>query len=65
MSRIAMLSVHGCPLARLGTHEAGGMQLYVRALSRELGERGLKVDVEASSHDIDGLVQAIQDFFER
>jgi D-inositol-3-phosphate glycosyltransferase len=40
-----MLSVHGCPLARLGTREAGGMQLYVRALSRELGKRGLVVDV--------------------
>src|SRR5882724_1824433 len=45
MPRVAMLSVHGCPLARLGTHEAGGMQLYVRALSRELGRRGVCVDV--------------------
>jgi D-inositol-3-phosphate glycosyltransferase len=45
VSRIAMISVHGCPLARLGTAEAGGMQLYVRALSRELGNRGLTVDV--------------------
>jgi D-inositol-3-phosphate glycosyltransferase len=45
VSRIAMLSVHGCPLARLGTREAGGMQLYVRALSRELGKRGHVVDV--------------------
>ncbi len=44
-TRIAMLSVHGCPLARLGTREAGGMQLYVRALSRELGRRGIVVDV--------------------
>jgi D-inositol-3-phosphate glycosyltransferase len=40
-----MLSVHGSPLARLGTPEAGGMQLYVRALSRELGRRGVDVDV--------------------
>lgn len=45
MCKIAMLSVHGCPLARLGTNEAGGMQLYVRALSRELGRRGMSVDV--------------------
>ena len=45
MTRVAMLSVHGCPLARLGTREAGGMQLYVRALSRELGRRGIQVDV--------------------
>jgi D-inositol-3-phosphate glycosyltransferase len=45
MSKIAMLSVHGCPLSRLGTREAGGMQLYVRALSQELGRRGHDVDV--------------------
>src|SRR5579884_3487980 len=43
--RVAMLSVHGCPLARPGTPEAGGMQMYVKALSRELGRRGLIVDV--------------------
>jgi D-inositol-3-phosphate glycosyltransferase len=40
-----MLSVHGCPLARPGTPQAGGMQMYVKALSRELGRRGLIVDV--------------------
>ena len=45
MPRVAMLSVHGCPLAHLGTREAGGMQLYVRELSRELGRRGIGVDV--------------------
>lgn len=43
--RIAMLSVHGRPLGRPGTRETGGMQMYVRALSRELGRRGLAVDV--------------------
>lgn len=43
--RIAMLSVHGCPLARPGTRQAGGMQMYIKALSRELGRRGLVVDV--------------------
>jgi D-inositol-3-phosphate glycosyltransferase len=45
MDRVAMLSVHGCPLARLGTREAGGMQAYVRALSQELGRRGMGVDI--------------------
>jgi len=43
--RVAMLSVHGCPLAPPGTREAGGMQMYVKALSRELGRHGLVVDV--------------------
>lgn len=45
MCRVAMLSVHGSPLGRLGTNSAGGMQLYIRALSRELGRRGTAVDV--------------------
>lgn len=40
-----MLSVHGCPLGRLGTGQAGGMQAYVGALSRELGRQGIAVDV--------------------
>ena len=45
MARICVLSVHGSPLSRLGTHEAGGMQAYVRALSRAQGRRGHTVDV--------------------
>src|SRR5579884_60098 len=43
--RVALLSVHGCPLDQLGSREVGGMQLYVRELSRELGRAGLFVDV--------------------
>jgi len=45
MYRVAMLSVHTCPLATLGGKESGGMNVYVRDLSRELGRRGLAVDV--------------------
>jgi D-inositol-3-phosphate glycosyltransferase len=43
--RVAMVSVHGCPLDMLGSREVGGMQLYVRELSRELGRLGIHVDV--------------------
>jgi len=43
--RIAMLSVHTCPLAALGGKETGGMNVYVRDLSRELGRRDIYVDV--------------------
>ena len=42
--RVAMLSVHTCPLATLGGKETGGMNVYVRDLSRELGRRGIAVD---------------------
>lgn len=43
--RVAMLSVHSSPLARLGGKEAGGMNVYVRELARELGSRGIPVDI--------------------
>ncbi len=49
--RIAMLSVHTCPLAMLGGKETGGMNVYVRDLSRELMRRGHQVDVYTRSQD--------------
>ena len=49
--RIAMLSVHTCPLATLGGKETGGMNVYVRELAREFGNRGLAVDVFTRSQD--------------
>lgn len=45
MYRVAVLSVHTCPLAALGGKESGGMNVYIRDLSRELGRRGLILDV--------------------
>jgi D-inositol-3-phosphate glycosyltransferase len=39
-----MLSVHTCPLATLGGKETGGMNVYVRDLSRQLGAQGIAVD---------------------
>ncbi|OGN82657.1 MAG: hypothetical protein A2082_01560, partial [Chloroflexi bacterium GWC2_70_10] len=43
--RIAMLSVHACPLAKLGGRDSGGMNVYVREVARELARRGDRVDV--------------------
>lgn len=51
--RVAMLSVHSSPLARLGGKEAGGMNVYVRELARELGQRGILVDIFTRSQDRD------------
>jgi D-inositol-3-phosphate glycosyltransferase len=45
MLRIAMLSYHTCPLATLGGKDTGGMNVYVRDLTRELGRMGIHVDV--------------------
>src|SRR5574341_2159124 len=49
--RIAMLSVHTCPLATLGGKDTGGMNVYVKELTRELGRRGIGVDVFTRSQD--------------
>ncbi len=51
MKRIAVLSVHSCPLAALGGKETGGMNVYVREVSREMGRLGLAVDVFTRSQN--------------
>ncbi len=49
--RVAMLSYHTCPLAILGGKDTGGMNVYVRELTRELGRIGVHVDVFTRSQD--------------
>ena len=51
VERVAILSVHTCPLATLGGKETGGMNVYVRDLSRELSKRGVAVDVFTRSQN--------------
>src|SRR5512146_276597 len=51
MLRIAMLSYHTCPLAILGGKDTGGMNVYVRDLTRQLGQMGIHVDVFTRSQD--------------
>ncbi len=51
MLRIAMLSYHTCPLATLGGKDTGGMNVYVRDLTRQLGQMGIHVDVFTRSQD--------------
>jgi D-inositol-3-phosphate glycosyltransferase len=48
---VAMLSYHTCPLATLGGKDTGGMNVYVRDLTRELGRLGVHVDVFTRSQD--------------
>jgi D-inositol-3-phosphate glycosyltransferase len=50
-TRLAVLSVHTCPLAALGGKETGGMNVYVREVARALGHLGLEVDVFTRSQD--------------
>jgi D-inositol-3-phosphate glycosyltransferase len=51
MLSIAMLSYHTCPLAILGGKDTGGMNVYVRELTRHLGQMGIHVDVFTRSQD--------------
>lgn len=51
IKRVAMLSVHTCPLAMLGGKKTGGMNVYVRDFSRELCRQGILVDVFTRSQD--------------
>ncbi len=43
--RVAYLSIHTCPLARPGSGDAGGMNVYVDGLARTMARRGVQVEV--------------------
>jgi len=49
--KIAMLSVHSCPLGKLGSENTGGMSVYIRELCRELGRRGHLIDIYTRAHE--------------
>ncbi|MFZ5923130.1 MAG: glycosyltransferase [Chloroflexota bacterium] len=46
-----MISYHTCPLATLGGKDTGGMNVYVRDVTRQLGRVGVHVDVFTRSQD--------------
>src|SRR5438477_10909841 len=45
VERIAMLTVHSSPLATIGSKDAGGMNVYVRELARQMDSLGVAVDI--------------------
>jgi len=49
---IAIVSYHGCPVARLGEKDTGGMNVYVLNMAKELAALGNNVDVYTRRHDI-------------
>ena len=51
MLNVAMLSVHGCPSARLGEKDTGGMNVYIKQIAQELGRLGNRIDVFTRYHD--------------
>ena len=48
---IALISYHTCPLATLGGKDTGGMNVYVRDLTKYLGRLGVHADVFTRSQD--------------
>lgn len=45
IARVALLSVHTCPLDQAGTGDSGGMNVYVLQAARRLSEMGVAVDI--------------------
>lgn len=52
--RLAVMSTHTSPLARAGTTKAGGMNVYVADLSRQLAELGWEVDIFTRRDRLEG-----------
>jgi len=48
--RIAMISVHSCPVGKLGGKDTGGMNVYIQEVARELGRKGHAVDIYTRVH---------------
>jgi D-inositol-3-phosphate glycosyltransferase len=59
VSRVAMISVHTSPLDQPGTGDAGGLNVYVLELARELAALGVETDVftRATSSDQEPAVR--------
>jgi D-inositol-3-phosphate glycosyltransferase len=45
VERVAVISMHTCPLDQPGMGDSGGMNVYVRSVASRLAERGVRVDV--------------------
>ncbi|OGW16041.1 MAG: hypothetical protein A3G93_01885 [Nitrospinae bacterium RIFCSPLOWO2_12_FULL_45_22] len=58
LNRVAMISVHSCPLAPLGGQDTGGMNVYIKELANELGRREIMVDIftRLQRHDLPQVV---------
>ena len=50
VANVALVSFHTCPLASPGEGKAGGMNVYIKELSRSLSDMGVKVDLFTRSH---------------
>lgn len=62
VKRVALISLHTCPLAAPGQGKTGGMNVYVRELSRNLARSGVELDIFTRTHEGHGAeVVALED----
>ena len=59
MSRVAFISVHGCPFARLGGKDTGGMNVYLLRVAKELAALGVGVEDDADRRTVRGRIDAV------
>ena len=48
--KLLVLSFHTCPLSKLGTESAGGMNVYILKLSHALEKLGFSIDIFTKNH---------------
>ena len=51
--RLAVISVHGCPVAQAGLQDTGGMNVYLLEMARHLSAIGIDVDIFTRRHRSD------------
>ncbi len=59
LGRVAMLSVHTSPLEQPGTGDAGGLNVYVVEVARQLARRGVEVEIftRTTTGELDPVVE--------
>jgi len=45
IKRIAVLSVHTSPFARMGGAKIGGMNIYIQEFAREMASHSVEIDI--------------------
>ena len=50
--KILVISYHTCPVSKLGSKDAGGLNIYLHEISKELSIAGHEVDIFTRKHDI-------------
>ena len=63
--RVAVMSVHTSPMDQPGSGDSGGMNVYIRAVTERLAQRGVEVDLftrcrGGATHDVREIAPGIR-----